>query len=237
MNNCYTDGRYQLISGLTIHSSIKKTTIHSMKTIVLIENDTFLQTNCTSLINSSKRFKVIANFNNYESALQNIQELQPDIILIDIDIPNTNGIDKIKHIKNIFPEIKLIILTKNQQHKFVFDVLSSGVLGYLIKNDDLQIIEALEQLEQGGAPMSTIISRMVIESFQDHDFKELTKRENEILKLLTKGKSYSTIAEKLYVSRNTVKYHIRNIYEKLNVYCKDEAIKLVNSKKRYLKAG
>ncbi|WP_298541784.1 response regulator transcription factor [uncultured Aquimarina sp.] len=208
-----------------------------MKTIVLIENDTFLQTNCTSLINSSKRFKVIANFNNYESALQNIQELQPDIILIDIDIPNTNGIDKIKHIKNIFPEIKLIILTKNQQHKFVFDVLSSGVLGYLIKNDDLQIIEALEQLEQGGAPMSTIISRMVIESFQDHDFKELTKRENEILKLLTKGKSYSTIAEKLYVSRNTVKYHIRNIYEKLNVYCKDEAIKLVNSKKRYLKAG
>ncbi|WP_299243858.1 response regulator transcription factor [uncultured Aquimarina sp.] len=208
-----------------------------MKTIVLIENDTFLQTNCTSLINSSKRFKVIANFNNYESALQNIQELQPDIILIDIDIPNTNGVDKIKHIKNIFPEIKLIILTKNQQHKFVFDVLSSGVLGYLIKNDDLQIIEALEQLEQGGAPMSTIISRMVIESFQDHDFKELTKRENEILKLLTKGKSYSTIAEKLYVSRNTVKYHIRNIYEKLNVYCKDEAIKLVNSKKRYLKAG
>ncbi|WP_299223156.1 response regulator transcription factor [uncultured Aquimarina sp.] len=208
-----------------------------MKTIVLIENDTFLQTNCTSIINGSKRFKVIANFKNYESALQNIEKLHPDIILIDMDIPAINSIDYIKHIRNTFPEIRIIILTNNQQHKFVFDVLSSGVRGYLIKNDNLQIIEALEQLEQGGAPMSTTISRMVIESFQDHDFKELTKRENEILKLLTKGKSYSTIAEKLYVSRNTVKYHIRNIYEKLNIYCKDEAIKLVNSKKRYLKTG
>ncbi len=219
------------------YSSIKKRQIYSMKTIALIENGTFLKTNCTPIINNSKRFKVIANFKNYESALQNIEKLHPDIILIDIDIPAINGIDNIKHIRNVFPEIKIIILTKNQQHTFVFDVLSSGVLGYLIKNDNLQIIEALEQLEQGGAPMSTTISRMVIESFQDHDFKELTKRENEILKLLTKGKSYSTIAEKLYVSRNTVKYHIRNIYEKLNIYCKDEAIKLVNSKKRYLKTG
>ncbi|WP_299432726.1 response regulator transcription factor [uncultured Aquimarina sp.] len=208
-----------------------------MKTIVLIEDNISIKETYVDIINSSKKFEVIESFKNCKSALKEIKLLSPDIILLDIDASGMNSIDTIKHIGNTFPEIKIIVLTKNQHHKFVFDALSSGVLGYLIKNNELQIVKALEELEQGGSPMSNTISRMVVESFQEYQFKELSKRENEILKLLTEGKSYSNIAEKLYVSRNTVKYHLRNIYEKLNIYCRDEAIKLVSSKKRHLRTA
>jgi len=208
-----------------------------MKTIVCIENNTSVTESYVNLIQNSKQFQVIASFNTYESVFKKIKKLHPDILLIDIDLPGINSIEHIKYIKNTLPEIKIIVVTKMQDPGFVFDALSAGALGYLIKDDTLQIINALEQLDKGGAPMSNAISKIVVESFQEYRFKELTKRENEILKLLTEGKSYSSIAEKLFVSHNTVKYHLRNIYEKLNIYCRAEAIKLVNSKKGYLKTG
>ncbi|WP_299435483.1 response regulator transcription factor [uncultured Aquimarina sp.] len=202
-----------------------------MKKVVLIEDYEIVLQSYTKIINNSDDFTVIGAFTNCEDALSKIEALCPDFIMIDITLPGMTGIEGIKEIKMILPEVAIIVVTVHENSKYVFDALCSGAVGYLTKSSgEERLLQALYQANDGGAPMSINIARMVVESFREKKFDQLTDRENEVLTLLAEGKSYAGIGEDLKVSLNTIKYHVRNIYEKLHVTSKEEAIKLHNKK-------
>lgn len=201
-----------------------------MKRILLIEDYELVRKTYKEIINSTENFKVVGDFESCELAIPKLEELAPDVVFMDINLPGMNGIDGIKIIRKQFPEIAVIVVTVNEESNYVFEALCAGAVGYITKVSGKQkIIEALEQLNLGGAPMSVKIARMVVESFQEKKLNELSDRENEVLTLLTKGKSYASIGEDLNVSVNTIKTHVRNIYEKLHVTSKNEVIKIYNN--------
>ena len=201
-----------------------------MKRIVLIEDYELVRNTYKEIINSTENFKVIGDFESCELAIPKLEELAPDVVFMDINLPGMNGIEGIKIIRKQFPEIAIIVVTVNEESNYVFEALCAGAVGYITKVSGKQkILEALEQLDQGGAPMSIKIARMVVESFQEKKLNELSDRENEELTLLAKGKSYASIGDALNVSVNTIKTHVRNIYEKLHVTSKEEVIKVYNN--------
>lgn len=200
-----------------------------MKKIVLIEDYELVRNTYKKIINSTEDFIVIGDFESCELAIPKLEELAPDVVFMDINLPGINGIEGIRIIRKQFPKIAVIVVTVNEESNYVFEALCAGAVGYITKVSGKQkIIEALEQLNQGGAPMSIKIARMVVESFQEKKLNELSDRENEVLTQLAKGKSYASIGEELNVSVNTIKTHVRNIYEKLHVNSKDEVIEIYN---------
>ncbi|WP_445456655.1 response regulator transcription factor [Flavobacterium sp. HNIBRBA15423] len=201
-----------------------------MKRIVLIEDYELVRNTYKEMINSTEDFEVVGDFESCEIAIPKLDELQPDILFMDINLSGMNGIEGIKIIKKQFPQLAIIVVTVNEESNYVFEALCAGAVGYITKVSGKQkILEALVQLDQGGAPMSIKIARMVVESFQEKKLNELSDRENEVVTLLAKGKSYAAIGEELNVSINTIKTHARNIYEKLHVTSKNEVIKVYNA--------
>ncbi len=202
------------------------------KKVVLIEDYEIVLRSYTKIINSAEDFEVVGAFTNCEDALENIISLAPDFVMIDITLPGMSGIEGIKHIKSKLPKVAMIVVSVHENSKYVFQALCAGAVGYLTKSSgEEKLLRALYQAKEGGAPMSINIARMVVESFQEQKFDELTERENNVLTLLAEGKSYASIGEELYVSLNTIKYHVRNIYEKLHISTKAEAIALLKKKK------
>lgn len=201
------------------------------KKVVLIEDYQVVLDSFIKIINNTDDFIVIGEFNTCEDALVKIQEIKPDFILIDISLPGMNGIEGIKRIKNLLPSISIIVVTVHENSRYVFDALCAGAVGYVTKSSGGEkLIEALYQVEAGGAPMSINIARMVVESFQKKQIGSLTDKENQVLDLLSDGKTYASIAETLNLSINTIKFHVRNIYEKLHVSNKNELIDLIKNK-------
>lgn len=193
--------------------------------VVLIEDYEILRNSLKDIINQEEGYEVIGDFESYEMALPLIKELAPDILLTDITLPGINGIEGIKQVKQLLPHLAIIVVSIHENSQYVFDALCAGAVGYLTKNSGKQkVIEALNQLKLGGAPMSVNIARMVVESFQQKRHNDLTQRENEVLDLLSKGKSYASIADALCLSVNTIKTHVKNIYEKLQVTSREELI-------------
>lgn len=196
-----------------------------MKKVVIIEDYIPVMESFKQSINDSDWFSVEQTFSNCEEAIKQLKRLKADIILMDISLPGMDGIEGTKRIKKILPDVKIIIVSVHKNSKVVFDALCAGALGYLTKNiSPSKLIEALKEVTDGGSPMSTNIARMVVESFQFNKPNELTNREADVLQMLVNGTSYATIADSLFLSINTVKYHIRNIYEKLHVNSRSEAI-------------
>ena len=201
------------------------------KTVVLIEDYALVLESFTKIIDLTKDFEVIEGFTNCEEALEQIDKLNPDFVLMDITLPGMSGIEGIKRIKTILPSVTIIVVSVHENSKFVFEALCAGAVGYVTKSSGQEkLIEALYQAKMGGAPMSINIARMVVESFQKQYFNDLTDKENEVLNLLSEGKSYASIGENLNVSINTIKFHVRNIYEKLHVSNKNELINLLKKK-------
>lgn len=204
-----------------------------MKNVVIIEDNESLLISFKEIVNSSKEFKVIGAFINCESALSFCKNENPDIILIDIKLPGMNGIEGVKRFHYQNPKAKSMVISVYEDSDYIFDALSAGAIGYLTKNTSPEeLISALRQVKNGGSPMSGNIARKVVSYFQLPKQKELTLRENEVVKLLSKGKSYATIAEELFLSVNTIKTHTRNIYEKLHVSKKEELIEKLNNYNR-----
>ena len=197
-----------------------------MKKVVLIEDYEVILESFKVMIDSADGFQVVGAFTNCEDALEEIEELRPDFVLIDINLPGMNGIEGIGRIKSILGDsVAIIVVTVHENSDYVFKALCAGAVGYLTKSSGAEkLMDALLQASRGGAPMSINIARMVVESFQEKKFEKLTNQENKVLSLLADGKSYAGIAELLFVSVNTIKYHVRNIYEKLHVSNKREAI-------------
>ena len=151
---------------------------------------------------------------------------------MDIELPGMSGIDAIPKIKAILPDTHVVVVTVYENDDLVFKALCEGASGYLTKNTpSAKLIESLKELDSGGAPMSTNIARMVVSSFHKNRQTPLTARELEVLELLSSGKSYSTIATQLFIDKETVKSHIKNIYLKLEVHSKAEAIEKARKSK------
>ena len=165
---------------------------------------------------------------NAQEAMPLIIEKQPDVVIMDINMPGMSGIDCIRAIKTKCPATQFMIFTIYENDEKIFDALAAGASGYLLKKTPSEkIIEAIKELHQGGSPMSTPIARKVINHFKETKspgHESLTNKENEILTLLSKGFLYKEIAAKLSISVGTVTQHIHNIYEKLHVSNKTEAI-------------
>jgi DNA-binding NarL/FixJ family response regulator len=145
--------------------------------------------------------------------------------MVDLELPGINGIEAISQIKEKSPKTECVIVTVYEDSELVFKGLKAGASGYIIKNANyLEIISALEEITKGGAPMSSQIARMVIQNFHVNPNSPLSSRETEVLKLIAEGKSYTQISEELFISKETARSHIKNIYVKLNVNSKSEAI-------------
>ena len=194
--------------------------------ISIIEDDKEIRESLAILIGGTEGFNCISHYGNCESALDTIEDDAPDVILMDINLPGISGIEGTKIIKQKLPQAEILMLTISDDNQDVFDSLCAGACGYLRKNTPpIRILEAIKEAVNGGAPMSMEIARLVVASFhKETQSTNLTTCEKEVLKCLCDGSSYKKIAEQLFIDINTVKFHIRNIYHKLEVNSKGEAI-------------
>lgn len=164
--------------------------------------------------------------------LKNIKKLEPEVLLMDIGLPGMSGIEGIKKAKEIQPELTILVLTVYEENELVFDALCAGACGYLVKKTPpSKLLEAIKEAYEGGSPMSANIARKVIDFFQNKRPRAqnpnnsiLTSREKEILASLVEGNSFKAIAESLFISIETVRFHFRNIYKKLHVHSQSEAV-------------
>jgi DNA-binding NarL/FixJ family response regulator len=197
----------------------------AIKNIIIIEDNPDIRNGFQLLINSTGKFTVSHTFESCELAFEKIKTIKPDLVLMDIDLPGMNGIEGTRYIKSILPQTEILIITIFENSSRVFEGLCAGASGYLTKNSNhIQLLSAIEELSLGGAPMSANIARMVAQSFVIKNNNLLSDREMDVLKLLVEGKSYKTIADTLDISLSTVKFHIKNIYIKLQVTSKEDAI-------------
>ncbi len=194
--------------------------------ISIIEDDKEIRESLCILLNGTPDFNCVSTFVHCEAALEKIENDPPDVVLMDINLPGISGIEGTKIIKQKLPHTEIIMLTISDNEADVFNSLCAGACGYLRKNTPpVKILEAIKEAVNGGAPMSMEIARLVIDSFRkETPATDLTVREKEVLKSLCEGNSYKKISDKLYIDINTVKFHIRNIYHKLEVNSKGEAI-------------
>jgi DNA-binding NarL/FixJ family response regulator len=198
--------------------------------IIIVEDDTEIREWITGVVQSCKDFLVEAVFKDAESCIKQYSHFNPGIVIMDIQLPGMNGIDCVRQLKPLKPEVQFMMFTVFEEDNKVFESLRAGATGYILKNfPPDKIIEALHDLYKGGSPMSTIIARKVITSFnpdteKNSEYHKLSKREKELLNLLAKGYRYKEIADQLSISIETVRTHIRNIYEKLHVQSRTEAI-------------
>lgn len=209
-----------------------KMTVIAPKKITIVEDDSIIRNAFVTLIQQNKNYVVVNAYGDAESAIKNLKADEPDICLMDIELPGMNGIVAISKIKAILPKTHVVVVTVYENDELVFKALCEGAAGYLTKNiPPAKLIDSLVELENGGAPMSTSIARMVVSSFHRNRQTPLSNRELEVLELLSSGKSYSTIADQLFVDKETVKSHIKNIYLKLEVHSKAEAIEKAKKSK------
>lgn len=198
--------------------------------VVIIEDNIPLRDGFTEVINISNNFHVVDAYDTCEAAIDRIKTDNANIYLVDIDLPGMNGVEGTKMIKKALPSCHIIMVTVYENSDVVFDALCAGATGYLTKNvSPKEIVDALNEVVTGGAPMSIKIAKMVVSSFQKQPSKiELSRREKEVLTLLADGNSYDSIAEKLFISKNTIKFHLKNIYIKLQVNSNIEAVQKAN---------
>ncbi|KAA3615122.1 MAG: DNA-binding response regulator [Calditrichaeota bacterium] len=193
--------------------------------ISLVEDDNLIRSGLVTLISETEEFSLCGDYSNCEDLLDDIEQNTPGIILMDIDLPGISGIEGVKKVKLKFPQIDIIILTVHENDDLVFEALCNGACGYLTKNiKPERLLESIRDVVNGGSPMSTNIARMVVRSFQKNIESPLTNRETEVLNLLSRGKSYNMIADDIFINKETVRTHIKNIYRKLEVHSKADAI-------------
>lgn len=182
------------------------------------------------LINGSEGFEVLASFKNCNNVLQEIKTYKPDVILMDIDMPGTNGIEGLKQIRLVDNDTKILMLTVFDDNKNVFEAISNGANGYVLKKTPpARLLEYIQEANTGGAPMTSSIATQVLKMFsalnneKGEDYN-LSEREKQVLSLLVNGYSYKMISAEMFIAIDTVRSHIKKIYEKLHVNSKSEAV-------------
>lgn len=208
-----------------------------MKPSVLIyEDNVLLRESVGSMIRTSDKLELGSAFENVLNVEAEVKSYKPDFILMDIDMPGMSGIEAVQKIRKFNNTVSIIMLTVFDDNVHVFDALRAGASGYLLKKHiSTRLFDALQEVQDGGAPMSPSIARMVLASMQQKASVEnpyqLTAKEKIVLTILSKGNSYKLIASELDISIDTVRTHIKKIYEKLQVHSQTEAVsKAINEK-------
>lgn len=200
--------------------------------VALIEDDATIREGYAYLIGQAEGFTVVGAYGSIEDALKKIGNHPPDVLLLDVELPGISGIEALPKLKKVLPDTQILILTVYEEESLIFRALGNGASGYLTKNTPAnKIMEAIREVMSGGGPMSAHIAKMVISSFKRSDTSPLTRRETEILEQIATGKSRKRIADELYIDLETVKSHIKNIYHKLDVHSKADAIKTAKEQK------
>lgn len=198
--------------------------------VVYYEDNTNLREGISFLIQSTPQLELLATFSNADTVKTDVEELRPDVILMDIDMPGTNGIDAVAIVKAVSPKTQVIMLTVFDNEEKIFNAIRNGASGYLLKHTPpSEIIESIFDVNKGGSPMTANVARKVLQYFQSQpkankEDYNLSERELQIIKGLVSGYSYKAIAAELFISIDTVRSHIRRIYEKLHVNSKTEAV-------------
>lgn len=195
--------------------------------VAIVEDDEEIRQVLALIISGTPGYFCKHTFVDAESAVKELPNLYVNVVLMDIELPGINGIEAIKRLKPQLPDTDFIMLTVKHDDKSIFDSLCAGASGYLLKDTPpSDLLRSIEEVYKGGSPMSTNIARKVIFSFhQNPSPSPLSARETEILQLLCEGMNYRSIAEKLFLSSHTVRSHIKNIYKKLHVHSRAEAVK------------
>jgi DNA-binding NarL/FixJ family response regulator len=201
-----------------------------MTTLALVEDDAEFRANLAECLEEAPGYKCVCLCGSAEEAIQKLPPLQPEIILMDINLPLMSGVECTRRLKKLCPNALVLVLTVYEDTEHIFDALKAGAVGYLLKRaDPLNILQAIQEVKQGGAPMSSQIARRVVLSFNEPAANTtaqdtLSQREQEILQQLSKGYSTKEIADSLAISYHTVKVHLKHIYEKLHVRSRTEAL-------------
>jgi DNA-binding NarL/FixJ family response regulator len=207
-----------------------------IKVIIFDDNDS-LRDSVAMLLEESEDFALAGAYSNCLNVTNNIRDAKPDVVIMDIDMPGMNGIEGVKVIRKTFPTVQILMLTVFNDEEKVFAAIKAGAGGYILKNAEPQyLLQAISEVYNGGAPMTPDIARKVLQQFQnilpeENKDYHLSHREKEVLALLVEGLPYKIIGSKLNITYDTVRAHMKKIYEKLHVASMTEAVaKAINQK-------
>jgi DNA-binding NarL/FixJ family response regulator len=200
--------------------------------VVIVEDNNTIREGLAALVKGTDDYECTAAFGDCESFLNVMKENFCDVVLMDIGLPGINGIEGVKRAKKIDSDLNILMLTIYEESSVVFEALCAGACGYLVKKTPpSRLLEAVKDAYNGGSPMSSHIARQVITVFQqnsdmakDTEEFDLSEREKEVINHLSEGNNYQEIANSLFISVDTVRHHIRNIYKKLHVHSQSEAV-------------
>jgi DNA-binding NarL/FixJ family response regulator len=198
--------------------------------ILLYEDNLLLSESIQTMLRLNKNIQLVGAYENPMEVNTHLQNLHPNLLIMDIDMPGMNGIEAVERVRKTNKDIPILMLTVFDDNQNVFDAIRAGASGYILKKHiSTKLFSAIDEALEGGAPMSPSIARMVLASMQQRPSTEnpyqLTPKENEVLTSLSKGNSYKLIADELQMSLDTVRSHIRKIYEKLHVHSQTEAVR------------
>jgi DNA-binding NarL/FixJ family response regulator len=199
-------------------------------TVSIVEDSDKLRETLVRVLNRADGFRCVSHYANAEDALKDLPQAKPDVVLMDINLPGMNGVECVRQLKKIAPEVQVMMLTVYEDTENIFDALAAGASGYMLKRTaGKELLEAIAEVKRGGSPMTTHIARKVVQSFQRSaaaaaQTESLSEREQQVLDLLSQGLMYKEIADKLSISYETVHTYIRRIYEKLQVRTRTEAV-------------
>jgi DNA-binding NarL/FixJ family response regulator len=203
-----------------------------MNTVAIVEDNALMRKTFRQWIDAAPGFRCVFACSSAEEALAEIPLLKPDVVLMDVHLPGESGIACTARLKEALPAVQVIIVTVYRNQELIFQALQAGACGYLLKRSSPEeLLKAINEVRSGGAPMTSEIARMVVEAFQKKSASlmssdGLTQRESEILALLSEGLSNKEIADRVKISYDTVRAHLRHIYEKLHVRGRTEAVKM-----------
>ena len=198
--------------------------------VSIVEDNEQLRGTLARVISRAEGFQCLSHYGNAEIALESLPKDHPDVVLMDINLPGMNGVECVRRLKQIAPQIQIVMLTVYEDTENIFNALAAGASGYLLKRTtSAELLESIQEVRRGGSPMTTHIARKVVQSFQRTQASaaqtdSLSEREQQVLQLLSEGLIYKEISEKLGIGYETVHTYIRRIYEKLQVRTRTEAV-------------
>jgi DNA-binding NarL/FixJ family response regulator len=198
--------------------------------VSIVEDNDQLRGTLARVLNRADGFRCLSHYANAEDALKDLPRVRPDVVLMDINLPGMNGVQCVRQLKALLPQIQVMMLTVYEDTENIFNALAAGANGYMLKRtSSKELLEAIQDVQRGGSPMTMHIARKVVQSFQHtaataQPTENLSEREQQVLDCLSQGLMYKEIAEKLGISYETVHTYIRRIYEKLQVRTRTEAV-------------
>ena len=193
--------------------------------VAIVEDDDEIRANLTHRFSRTAPFRLVSSYPDAESALADLPRHAPDVVLMDINLPRMDGVECVRLLKSKMPEVHVIMLTVYEDSNRLFKSLMAGASGYLLKRSPpAKLLEAIQEVCNGGAPMTPEIARRVVQHFRQPDLPSLTPRERQILDQLAKGYRYKEIVNNLDISIGTLHTHVAKIYEKLHVHSRTEAV-------------